>query len=141
LRADEVEGMFREYLRDMSRMLETDERFDVLAHVDYPKRYWPTERPYDESAFEEDFRATLRVAARRDIALEINTTRGGPPLLSLCPGPRLLRWWHEEGGAAVAFGSDAHSPDHLAAAFDLAADIAEAAGFKPQADPNAFWLR
>jgi histidinol-phosphatase (PHP family) len=53
----------------------------------------------------------------------------------------VLRWWSEEGGRAVAFGSDAHSPDALAAGLADAAEAAAAAGFKPQREPNAFWLR
>ncbi|HLF71644.1 MAG TPA: histidinol-phosphatase HisJ family protein [Dehalococcoidia bacterium] len=141
LHPDDVDEMFRGYLREMVTMLESDVRFEVLAHLDYPKRYWPQQPAFDESRFEDDLRTVLRAAARRGVALEINTTRGRAPERYLCPGPRVLRWWYEEGGGAVAFGSDAHSADKLAAGFDLAAEVAEAAGFKPQDDPSAFWLR
>jgi histidinol-phosphatase (PHP family) len=53
----------------------------------------------------------------------------------------VLSWWCEEGGRTISFGSDAHSPDALAAGFELARELAAAAGFKPQADAAAFWLR
>lgn len=140
LKPDAVDAMFRAYLADTMAMLESDQPFDVLAHLDYPKRYWPREARYDESRYEGEFRAVLKAAARRGVALEINTTRGSAPKRGLCPGPAVLRWWREEGGAAIAFGSDAHSSEHLAAGFSLAAGIVEATGFKPQADPNAFWI-
>jgi histidinol-phosphatase (PHP family) len=132
--------IFRTYLADIVALLESDQSFEALAHLDYPKRYWPQALQYDEADFEDEFRAALRAAAKRGVAIEINTTRGGPVERALCPGPKVLRWWREEGGRAVSFGSDAHSPEHLAARFELAADVAEAAGFKSQADPNAFWL-
>lgn len=133
--------LFRRYLREVLALVEGDVPFEVLAHLDYPKRYWPDSPPYDESEYKEEFRAVLRAAARRDLVLEINTTRGGEPGRFLCPGPVVLGWWREEGGRGVSFGSDAHSPEHLAAGFDVARDVAIAAGFRAQDDPLAFWTR
>lgn len=49
----------------------------------------------------------LRVLAGTGRALEVNTRL---PLDAL-----VVRWWHQEGGDAVSFGSDAHSPDRLSA--------------------------
>ncbi len=142
LTAQEVAEQFRSYLEDARAMLESSPRFAVLAHLDYPKRYWPAgATPYRAADFESELRQVLRAAARAGVALEINTTRGGEPDRYLCPGSEVLRWWHEEGGGAVAFGSDAHDPDRIAAGFDLAGQVVEAAGFKPQDDPNAFWRR
>ena len=141
LTPENTEGFFRLYLREVLALVQSDQPFQVLAHLDYPKRYWPKEASYEETAHEDAFRAILRAAAARDVVLEMNTTRGGDPARFLCPGPAVLDWWRDEGGRAVSFGSDAHSPDKLAAGFDLARDVAAAAGFKPQDDPAAFWLR
>jgi len=115
-------------------MLESDQPFECLAHIDYPKRYLPD---YREEDFEEQLRAILREAARRDIVLEVNTTRGN----LLCPSQTVLGWWREAGGRAVSFGSDAHEPSRIAAGFQAAAEMVEAAGFKPAADPTALWRR
>lgn len=137
-----VDDQYRAYLGDTRRMLEGDVRFSVLAHLDYPKRYWPEgARPYDVARFEAELRAVLRAAAGAGVALEVNTTRGGPAERYLCPGPDVVRWWVEEGGRTIAFGSDAHSPDKLAAGFREAAAMVEAAGFRAQDDPHAFWTR
>ena len=140
LRREVVDEMFRGYLADVTAMLESDASFEVLAHLDYPKRYWPRERSYDEGRFEAEIRAALRAAARRGVALELNTTRGGPIERCLCPGAEVVKWWRQEGGRSLAFGSDAHSPDLVATGFDVATQVAEAAGFRPQEDPNGFWL-
>ena len=132
--ADPVEQM-RQQLRETLALVESEAEFDVLAHLDYPKRYWPLEAPpYDEHAVEEEYRAVLKAAARRGAVLEANTTRGMDPARGLCPGPLPLRWWLEEGGQAVVFGSDAHSPEALALGFDPARQAVEAAGFRPGKD-------
>src|SRR5207244_1462884 len=115
--------------------------FSTVAHLDYPKRYWqPGRAPYKESDYEEMLRAILVATAKRGCALEVNTTRGGGET-KLCPGLTVLRWWREVGGAAVSFASDAHDPSKIAAGFELAAEVVEAAGFKPSAEPTALWRR
>lgn len=139
---DEAPGFFREYLRDTLALVECDQQFQVLAHLDYPKRYWPhAEVPYREEHYEEEFRAVLRSAAARGTVLEVNTTRGMEPGKGLTPGLTVIRWWTEEGGRAISFGSDAHDPEKIARGFELAGELAEAAGFKPNDDPAGWWLR
>ena len=136
-----VEEVFSRYLGEVMALLESDQTFDVLAHLDYPKRYWPSEPRYDEMPHEQEFRRILRAAAARGTVLELNTTRGRDPSRFLCPGPVVLDWWREDGGRALSFGSDAHRPETIAAGFGLAQEVAAAAGFNPSDDPNGFWLR
>lgn len=130
------------HLEETLALVESDAEFASLAHLDYPKRYWPAQgEPYPEQEHEEMTRAILRALSRRGSALEVNTTRGVDPDRGLCPGPTVLRWWREEGGRAVSFGSDTHEPSKLAAGFQFAAEIVAAAGFRASPDPTAFWLR
>lgn len=136
-----AEEVFRLYLREVLTLIESGQQFEALTHLDYPKRYWPEQPAYSEAPFEEEFRTVLRAAAGRELALEVNTTRGRARERFLCPGPTVLRWWREEGGRAVSFGSDAHSPEDLAAGFAVARQMVEAAGFRAQDDPAAFWVR
>jgi histidinol-phosphatase (PHP family) len=125
----------RAYLAEVARLVAGSDAFSVLAHIDYPIRYWPeqTAGPFDLAAFEDDFRHALRTAARSGRALEISTR---VPLHAA-----ILRWWHEEGGDAVTFGSDAHAPSALARGFREAAHMAEAHGFRPGATPYDLWGR
>lgn len=127
--------VIRDYLAELTRLVAQSEAFSVVAHIDYPIRYWPEQEwgPFDPSAFEEEFRRTLRAIAEAGRALEINTVI---PL-----HPVLLRWWHDEGGEAVTFGSDAHEPGAVARRFRDAAQLAEAHGFRPGRDPYDFWAR
>jgi len=124
----------RDYLAEIPRLIEGSAAFPVLAHIDYPLRYWPAGGgPFNPRAFQEDFRHALRVLAHSGRILEINT-RG--PL-----HPQIARWWRDEGGQAITFGSDAHDPDVLARRFRDAAAMAEACGFRPGPGPCDPWPR
>jgi histidinol-phosphatase (PHP family) len=136
-----ADAFFRRYLDETAALLASDADFEVLAHLDYPKRYWPAAPAFNAAIYEEEFRAILRSAAKRGTVLEINTTRGGEPSRFLCPAPPILDWWREEGGRALSFGSDAHRPGDLGKGLDVARAAAEAAGFTRGGDPNGFWLR
>jgi histidinol-phosphatase (PHP family) len=124
-------SVLREYLAEVARMMSMTGTFSILAHIDYPARFWPG--PFAPADFEDEFRHALRLTAASGRALEINTKL---PLHAT-----LLRWWREEGGTAVSFGSDAHSPDSLAHGFADAAAMAEAHGFRPGPTPYALWGR
>jgi histidinol-phosphatase (PHP family) len=142
LTRENADAFFRLHLARVLELIQSDQPFEVLAHLDYPKRYWPAGATYDAARYEPEMRAILKALVRRGSVLEINTTRNETdPDRYLCPGPLPLAWWREEGGSAVSFGSDAHRPDALAVGLGLAREIAEAAGFRPQDDPAAFWVR
>ena len=132
----------REYFRETLAMIESAMPFGLLAHLDYPKRYWlEGASPYREEDYETELRVILAATARRGCVLEVNTTRGEDGGRKLCPGLTVLRWWREVGGEAVAFGSDAHEPGKVAKGFEHATQVVEAAGFKPAPEPTAFWRR
>jgi histidinol-phosphatase (PHP family) len=125
--------VMRRYFTELLRLVEGSGIFQVLAHIDFPRRMWPRAAgPYEEQAFEAEYRAVLRALAAGDRVLEVNTKS---PLLSAS----LLRWWREAGGRAVSFGSDAHQPWRVGDKFKLAVDLVEAAGFRPGRDRFDFW--
>jgi histidinol-phosphatase (PHP family) len=127
-------GVVRAYLAEVARMVESGFPFQVLAHLDYPIRRWPAEvASLPPSAFEEEYRAVLRALAQSGRALEVNTRL---PL-----DAQIVRWWHEVGGEAVSFGSDAHFPEAVATGFAEAAAMVEAQGFRPGKAPQDFWRR
>lgn len=126
--------VMRSYLAEVAVMVSGPQRFEVLAHIDYPVRTWPSSAaPFDPLDFEEEFRHALRATAQAGRALEVSTR---VPL-----HPHVLRWWHDEGGHAITFGSDAHDPDWIARGFPHATHLAEATGFRPGSDPAQFWTR
>jgi histidinol-phosphatase (PHP family) len=127
------EDVMRRYLAELLRLVEGSDLFQVLAHIDFPRRMWPwSAGPYQEQAFEAEYRAVLRALAAGDRVLEVNTKS---PLLSA----ELVGWWRESGGRAVSFGSDAHQPWRVGDKFKVAVDVAEAAGFRAGRDRFDFW--
>ncbi|WP_327587164.1 PHP domain-containing protein [Nonomuraea sp. NBC_00507] len=124
----------RDYLAEIPRLIKGSDTFGVLAHIDYAIRYWPAQAgPFDPNAFEDEFRHALRVLADSGRALEVNT-RGRLD-------PEIVRWWRDEGGEAVTFGSDAHSPAGLAHDFAVAVAMVEAQGFRPGRHAYDVWAR
>jgi histidinol-phosphatase (PHP family) len=131
----DAHDVLRDYLANLTTMVARSDVFSVLAHIDYPIRFWPAERegPFDPMTFEDEFRDALRATAQSGRALEINTRL---PLHST-----ILTWWHEEGGDAVTFGSDAHIASLVGQGFAEAAHMAEAHGFRPGSNPYDLWRR
>ncbi len=123
----------RRYFAELLRLVQGSDIFQVLAHLDFPRRMWPREAgPYEERVFETEYREVLRALAASDRILEVNTKS---PLAST----ELLRWWREAGGRAVSFGSDAHQPWRVGDKFKVAVDVVEAAGFRAGRDRFDFW--
>lgn len=128
----EPADLVRAYLAEAFRLVDSTAPFTVLAHIDYPLRHWPAEADrFDAAGFEDEFRAVLGALARSGRALEVNTAVPLPAVI--------VRWWHEAGGKALTFGSDAHTPSAVAREFSSAAAMAEAAGFHPGRYPHDCW--
>jgi len=132
LPADEA---MRRYFAEVVQLINGSDLFQVLAHLDFPRRSWPVNAgPFEEKAFEPEYRAVLGALAGSERVLELNTKS---PLASV----ELLRWWRAAGGTAVSFGSDAHQPWRVGDKFKDAVAVADAAGFTPGRDPFDFWRR
>jgi len=124
------EGL-RAYFEELAR-LAAGADYDVLAHLDTVRRAayraFGLER-LDYAPYEETIRRILRTLVERGKGLEVNTVtyrRGigdpSPPLQVLC-------WYRELGGEILTFGSDAHTPGAIGSCFDVALEMARAAGF------------
>jgi histidinol-phosphatase (PHP family) len=130
----------RDYLAEIPRLVTGFHSFATLAHIDYAVRFWPAQAgPFDAHAFEDEFRHALRVVADSGRALELNTALEVNTQRQL--HPEIVRWWREEGGKAITFGSDAHDPAGLAHNFTAAVARVEAQGFRPGRHPYDVWTR
>lgn len=122
----------RSYLVELAAMIEQTSVFEVLAHIDYPVRMWPDAAgPFEVGAFEAEFRHVLRNLAASGRVLEVNTK--GPMFAEI------VRWWRDEGGRVVTFGSDAHEPSALGRRFGEAVAMVESYGFRAGRHPYDRW--
>jgi histidinol-phosphatase (PHP family) len=72
----------RGYLAEVTRMVTASDAFAVLAHIDYPVRYWPADAGrHDPRTFEAEYREVLRALAGTSRALEVNTRVPLHPLI------------------------------------------------------------
>jgi histidinol-phosphatase (PHP family) len=132
------EALMRGYCQELVALIDSSIQFEILAHLEYPRRFWTASwEPYQSSDYRDLIDDVLATAARKGVVLEFNSTRGG----SLCPAPEVLRWWWQAGGKSVSFGSDAHDPTKVGAGFDRAANLATQAGFEPSLARVGIWSR
>lgn len=123
------EEAYSDYFRELEKMV-TEGDFDILAHMDVVKRYgFDNYGSFDPSAYEQEIRAVLRIAAQRGLAIEVNTSTLRRPVAETAPDLPILRWFHEEGGQHVTLGSDAHHVEHVGYGLQQALNNLQKAGF------------
>lgn len=91
--------------------------FDILAHIDFPKRY------HGNGEVQHLTREIFGAMVKQGIGLEINTSPVRKGLNECSPGVALLQQYVAAGGSKVTIGSDAHRADDLGADFNVAASM------------------
>jgi histidinol-phosphatase (PHP family) len=105
--------------------------FDVLAHLDFVKRYsakYAASHHVDEHRDVVD--SILAACLETGIVLEVNTSTLRKGLDEPMPGPAALRRYRELGGRSVLLGSDAHAVEEIGADFDTATAMLAEAGIE-----------
>jgi histidinol-phosphatase (PHP family) len=116
------------YFAEVLRMVRNG-GFDVLAHVDLPKRVaYDVYHGFDTNAHEAALRSIWEACIESGIALEINTKALRNSVHETHPTVTALAWYREQGGDLITLGSDAHRPEHIGYGFDIAMAIAGEAG-------------
>lgn len=120
-----VETMFERYWAEMERTVELG-GFQVLSHMDFPKRYCK-KCVYEEKTI----LRILQKAVSRGIVMEINSSTFRQGLGESMPGEAFVALYQKAGGKLVSIGSDSHFEQHTGADVDKAAALAEKYGLLP----------
>jgi len=112
-----AEEIFQRYYEEVLAAVKLG-GFDVLAHMDLPKRHVGSSRAFP-SITEEIF-WELR---KRDIVPEINTSTYRSKATECSPDLPLLQQWKWVGGEKLVIGSDAHSVGAIGQAFERAENL------------------
>ena len=130
LTLSEAEKLLEEYFNEILIMLEWN-KFDVLAHLTYPLRYFYSKSNLniDLNKFKKQIDEILLKTAKSEKALEVNTAALRQPLNKLSPEVDVLKRFKELGGKYLTVGSDAHFTEHLGADIDMAYSAILEAGF------------
>lgn len=126
----ETKKFMNEYFDEMIELCKWGD-FDVLAHLTYPLRYFFAKSGIlvDLNDYKKQVDEILRLTAKKDIALEINTAGLRQKLNRLQPETDIIKRFKELGGKYISVGSDAHYANDLAKGITDAYKSALDAGF------------
>jgi histidinol-phosphatase (PHP family) len=121
----DVTAYHKLYFEHLAMAAETG-LFDTLAHPDLVKNVFSEEWNLQRT-LPAILRALDRIAAT-DVAMEINTSGVNKVIPEMNPNPTMLREMNQRG-IPVVIGADAHVPERVAADYETAMDLLEAAGY------------
>ena len=104
-----VEICYEYYWNEVLAAVKSGE-FDVLAHIDFPKRYY-NKLIIDSNKLNEIFNEMVR----NNICLEINTSSLRKKSVESMPDKEILSIYKSCGGKYITIGSDAHNVNELSA--------------------------
>lgn len=106
---------------------------EILCHLTYPGRYANLVYGivnYSYSDYLPKIKEILKLAAKKDMALEVNTSNMAKFNNGFYMVDKyLIELYREVGGRLISLGSDAHSPEHIGCDFENALKIIKSAGF------------
>jgi histidinol-phosphatase (PHP family) len=127
-RSRPAQQAYGKYFAEMVKMIEHG-GFDVLAHVDLPKRVGhDVYGDFNTHAYEDAIRPVWQACIKHNITPEINTKGLRLPLSQLHPTTEALCWYAEMGGQRLTIGSDSHRPDSIGHGIEEARQSALSAG-------------
>jgi len=124
----------RTYFEHLAQAAETG-LFDTLSHPDLVKIMFPEQ--WNVAPLMDTIRRSLDRIAATGVAMELNTSGLQKSVAEMNPGPEMLAEMCQRG-IPVVVGADAHNPRRVAADFQQAFDLLEAAGYT---DVNFFLKR
>lgn len=125
------EEAFRAYFKEVLKNIKSFQGFDVCGHLDYVVRYGKNkDANYSYDKYKDIFDEILTFLIENEKGIELNTGNLRSGTKDVSPCTEVLRRYRELGGEIITVGSDAHKAADMAYAFDRAADILKACGFR-----------
>ncbi len=114
--------LFNRYYNDVLEMVRFG-GFDVLAHFDFPKRYFKIAKNNCHQVDE-----ILQLIKEADIALEINSSPIRRGFEESAPDREILERYLNTGGTRITIGSDAHRAEDIGADFGYVENLLREVG-------------
>ncbi len=119
----------RAFYRYNLKCLKDFDDFDVLGHINVVDRYGSS-IPEDASYMDE-LSAVLKLLIDKGKGIEVNTSSFRYDMgARTTPTKEILKRYKDLGGEIITIGSDAHSPEDVAYAFDWGYEMLKSIGFK-----------
>lgn len=124
------DDVFLPYLDQVQMAVETG-WFDTIGHLDLPKRYAPkTHRDYDPARYRERLLPIFDAMIARGVAFEINTSGLRQSPKTSMPGPAIVRWYADRGGALITTGTDSHAAQTVGGGLAKTLDMLDLCGIQ-----------
>ncbi|HBL74883.1 MAG: hypothetical protein A2W90_07065 [Bacteroidetes bacterium GWF2_42_66] len=98
--------------------------FDTIGHLDIIKNF----QVYPESDLSDLFEETIRILAKNNLVVELNTSGADRPCGEFTPGRMLLEICYKHN-IEVTLGSDAHQQSQVARHYETAVDLLKEIGY------------
>lgn len=98
--------------------------FEIIGHADLPKKFGI----YPERDCTPLFERFLKAAAKKNVAIELNTAGLRKDCREIYPSPKIVQL-AKASNVAITFGSDAHAPGEVGMNFTEALQLARSAGY------------
>jgi histidinol-phosphatase (PHP family) len=123
-----LDEVFLPYFDQVEKAVETG-WFDVIGHLDLPKRYAPkTHRDYDPASYRERLAPIFDLMIERGVGFEINTSGLRQTPRTSMPGPSIVRWYCDRGGRVITTGTDSHAAQTVGAGLEKTLDMLALSG-------------
>jgi histidinol-phosphatase (PHP family) len=125
------EQAYRRYLEEVYNIIRVFDRFDVLGHLGYIRRYGPYEiknMPYKQ--YDDIIDSILKTLIDHDKGIEINVSGYAYHLGTAIPDVDIIKRYKELGGEIITLGSDAHDKGSIAKSFKQGCAVLKRSGFK-----------
>ena len=124
------EKAYKKYFNNLYKFVEWG-KFDVIGHFDINKKYGhEAYGKFEPKKYEKEIRKILKLAAKKNIGIELNTSNIHSKCFEVFPSPQILKWALEDGITNFTLGSDAHEPIHINRYLKEAIEIAKDIGIK-----------
>lgn len=117
------------YFGALKHMVESFHAFDVIGHLDLPRRYHKPINQLPIEAYEKYLTPLLQTIIERDKGIEFNTSGYRYGDHGPYPHFEIARLYYQLGGRKITLGSDAHIPDDVGHRFKETADTLKKIGF------------
>lgn len=98
--------------------------FDIIGHLDIIKKF----QVYPESDLSELFEETIKILAKNNLVVELNTGGADRPCGEFTPGRMLLEMCYKHN-VDITLGSDAHHKSQIARHYETAIDLLKDIGY------------
>lgn len=125
------EQAYRRYLEEVYQIIRSFNKFDVLGHLGYVRRYGQYEiKSMPFKNYDDIIDSILKWLIEHDRGIEVNVSGYAYHLGTAIPDVDIVRRYKELGGEIITLGSDAHDAAHIGKSFKQGLLVLERAGFE-----------